>query len=77
MLSLNATMGSLGWWTLLEFALRLASYGVVISLFPDKPHYVFFIAFVTDFVLYELRMRALFGFFPIVRLLRPALGSSP
>ena len=77
MLSLNATMGSLGWWTLLEFALRIASYGVVISLFPDKPHYVFFIAFVTDFVLYELRMRALFGFFPIVRLLRPALGRSP
>lgn len=49
----------------------------MISLFPDKPHYVFFIAFVTDFVLYELRMRALFGFFPIVRLLRPAMGRSP
>jgi O-antigen/teichoic acid export membrane protein len=71
-LALNATMGSLGRWTLLEVALRMASYGVVISLFPDKPHYVFFVAFVSDFLLYELRMRALFGFFPLVRLLRPS-----
>lgn len=71
-LSLNATMGSLGRWTLLEVGLRMASYGVVISLFPDKPHYVFFVAFVTDFLLYELRMRAQFGFFPLVRLLRPS-----
>jgi O-antigen/teichoic acid export membrane protein len=71
-LALNATMGSLGRWTLLEVALRMASYGVVIALFPDKPHYVFFVAFVTDFLLYELRMRALFGFFPLVHLLRPS-----
>jgi O-antigen/teichoic acid export membrane protein len=70
-LALNATMGSLGWWALLEVALRMASYGVVISLFPDKPHCVFFVAFVSDFLLYELRMRALFGFFPLMRLLRP------
>jgi hypothetical protein len=38
-------------------------------VFPDRPHYVFFIACVTDFVLYETRMRLQFGFFPIVRLL--------
>jgi O-antigen/teichoic acid export membrane protein len=71
LLSLNVPMGTLGRWALLEVALRMASYGVVIVLFPDRPHYVFFIAFVSDFLLYELRMRALFGFFPLVRLLRP------
>ncbi len=71
LLSLNTAMGSLGRWALLEVALRMASYGLVILVFPDKPHYVFFIAFVSDFLLYELRMRALFGFFPLVRLLRP------
>ncbi|QSI31089.1 polysaccharide biosynthesis protein [Variovorax sp. RKNM96] len=71
LLSLNTAMGSLGRWALLEVVLRMTSYGLVISLFPDKPHYVFFVAFFSDFVLYELRMRALFGFFPLVRLLRP------
>jgi hypothetical protein len=65
-------MGSLGRWALLEVALRMASYGAVIALFPDRPHYVFFAAFFSDFLLYELRMRALFGFFPLVRLLRQA-----
>jgi O-antigen/teichoic acid export membrane protein len=71
LLSLNTPMGTLGRWALLEVVLRLLSYGFVISVFPDKPHYVFFVAFFFDFLLYELRMRALFGFFPLVRLLRP------
>jgi hypothetical protein len=62
-------MGSLGQWALLEVALRLASYVVVASLFPGKPHYVFFIACLSDFALYETRMRLHFGFFPIARLL--------
>jgi len=68
-LSLKTSMGSLGAWALVEVALRLASYGAVVMVFPDRPHYVFFIACVTDFVLYETRMRLQFGFFPIVRLL--------
>lgn len=68
-LSLKTSMGSLGGWALLEVALRLASYGAVVAVFPSRPHYVFFIAVVTDFVLYETRMRRQFGFFPIVRLL--------
>ncbi|MET3177421.1 UNVERIFIED_ORG: O-antigen/teichoic acid export membrane protein [Variovorax guangxiensis] len=68
-LSLKTSMGSLGRWALLEVALRLASYGAVAVLFPGKPHYVFFIACVTDFVLCETRMRLHFGFFPILRLL--------
>jgi O-antigen/teichoic acid export membrane protein len=71
LLSLNVPMGTLGRWALLEVALRMASYGVVLALFPDRPHYVFLVAFFSDFLLYELRMRALFGFFPLVRLLRP------
>jgi O-antigen/teichoic acid export membrane protein len=71
LLSLNVPIGTLGRWALLEVALRMASYGVVIALFPDRPHYVFFLAFFSDLFLYELRMRALFGFFPLVRLLRP------
>jgi hypothetical protein len=68
-LSLKTSMGSLGAWALVEVSLRLASYGAVVMVFPDRPHYVFFIACVTDFVLYETRMRLQFGFFPIVRLL--------
>jgi O-antigen/teichoic acid export membrane protein len=68
-LSLKTSMGSLGRWALLEVALRLASYGAVVAVFPDKPHYVFFLACLSDFVLYETRMRLHFGFFPIVRLL--------
>jgi O-antigen/teichoic acid export membrane protein len=69
-LSLKTSMGSLGRWALLEVALRLLSYGAVIMLFPGRPHYVFFIACLSDFALYETRMRLQFGFFPIVRLLR-------
>ncbi|MDM0006669.1 polysaccharide biosynthesis protein [Variovorax sp. J22G73] len=69
-LSLKTSMGSLGRWALLEVALRFLSYGVVIVLFPGKPHYVFLLACVSDFVLYETRMRLVFGFFPIYRLLR-------
>ncbi len=69
-LSLKTSMGSLGRWALLEVALRLLSYGAVILLFPGRPHYVFFIACLSDFALYETRMRLQFGFFPIVRLLR-------
>lgn len=70
-LSLKTSMGSLGRWALLEVALRFMSYGVVIVLFPAKPHYVFLLACVSDLVLYETRMRLVFGFFPIYRLLRP------
>lgn len=74
MLSLKTSMGSLGRWALLEVALRLSSYAAVVALFPERPHYVFFIACLSDFALYETRMRLHFGFFPIVRLLarRPA-----
>jgi O-antigen/teichoic acid export membrane protein len=68
LLALKTPMGALGGWALLEVVLRLLSYGVVVSIFPGKPHYVFFIACVSDFLLYEVRMRALFGFYPIVRL---------
>jgi hypothetical protein len=39
-------------------------------MFPGKPHYVFFIAAVSDLLLYEVRMRALLGFFPLARLVR-------
>jgi len=70
LLALKSPVAALGGWALLEVALRLASYGVAVSVFPGKPHYVFFIAFFTDFLLYEVRMRALFGFYPIVRLVR-------
>jgi hypothetical protein len=70
LLALKSPVAALGGWALLEVALRLVSYGVVVSVFPGKPHYVFFIAFVSDFLLYEVRMRALFGFYPIVRLVR-------
>ncbi|MFM9923789.1 polysaccharide biosynthesis protein [Variovorax sp. H27-G14] len=69
-LSLKTSMGSLGRWALLEVALRFVSYAVVIVLFPGKPHYVFLLACVSDFVLYETRMRLVFGFFPLQRLLR-------
>jgi hypothetical protein len=68
-LSLNTSMGSLSRWALLEVVLRLLSYAVVVALFPDKPHYVFFLACVSDFALYETRMRVAFGFFPFMRLL--------
>ncbi len=69
-LSLKTSMGSLGRWALLEVALRFVSYAVVIVLFPGKPHYVFLLACVSDVVLYETRMRLVFGFFPLQRLLR-------
>lgn len=75
-LSLVTPMGMLGRWALLEVALRLLSYALVVPLFPGKPHYVFFLACVTDFVLYEVRMRRQFGFYPIVRLVRGACGSA-
>ena len=71
-LALNTPVGLLGRWALLEVALRMASYGAVIALFPGRPHYVFFAAFFSDLLLYELRMRALFGFFPLLRLVRQA-----
>lgn len=73
-LSLKTSMGSLGGWALLEVALRLASYGAVVAVFPTKPHYVFFIACASDLALCETRMRLHFGFFPLMRLLarRPA-----
>ena len=74
LLALKMPMSTLGYWALAEVALRLLSYGVVVAIFPGKPHYVFFIATVSDLVLYEVRMRALLGFFPLVRLIR---GSSP
>ena len=70
-LSLNTPVNSLGRWALAEVALRLFSYGAVVSVFPDKPHYVFFVACVFDFLLYEIRMRSLLGFLPFVRLVRP------
>ena len=71
-LALKTPMGALGRWALLEVALRLASYAVVVPLFPAKPHYVFFMACLTDFVLYEVRMRRQFGFYPFMRLVRGA-----
>jgi O-antigen/teichoic acid export membrane protein len=74
LLALNSPMGSLGRWALLEVALRLLSYGIVVSIFPYKPHYVFFLACVSDFLLYEIRMRSQFGFFPFIRLM--CAGSS-
>ncbi|MDP9965143.1 polysaccharide biosynthesis protein [Variovorax beijingensis] len=70
LLALKVPMGSLGWWALAEVLLRLLAYGVVVSVFPGKPHYVFFIAAVSDLLLYEVRMRALLGFFPLARLVR-------
>ncbi|CAN7338499.1 lipopolysaccharide biosynthesis protein [Variovorax paradoxus] len=70
LLALRASMGSLGRWALAEVLLRLMAYGVVVSMFPGKPHYVFFIAAVSDLLLYEVRMRALLGFFPLARLVR-------
>ncbi|MBT2332534.1 polysaccharide biosynthesis protein [Variovorax paradoxus] len=70
LLALKVSIGSLGWWALAEVALRLLSYGAVVSIFPGKPHYVFFIAAFSDLLLYEVRMRALFGFFPLARLVR-------
>lgn len=73
LLALKTPVSTLGYWALAEVALRLLSYGVVVAIFPGKPHYVFFIATVSDLVLYEVRMRALLGFFPLVRLIR---GSS-
>lgn len=73
LLALKTPVSTLGYWALAEVALRLLSYSVVVAIFPGKPHYVFFIATVCDLVLYEVRMRALLGFFPLVRLIR---GSS-
>jgi O-antigen/teichoic acid export membrane protein len=73
LLALKTPVSTLGYWALAEVALRLLSYGVVVAIFPGKPHYVFFVATVSDLVLYEVRMRALLGFFPLVRLIR---GSS-
>jgi len=70
LLALKVSMGSLGWWALAEVLLRLLSYGAVVAVFPGKPHYVFFIAAVSDLLLYEVRMRALLGFFPLARLVR-------
>lgn len=69
-LSLTTPMDALARWALLEVVLRLASYAVVVPLFPDRPHYVFLVACVSDFVLYEVRMRRQFGFYPFVRLVR-------
>ncbi|MET3917026.1 O-antigen/teichoic acid export membrane protein [Variovorax sp. OAS795] len=73
LLALKTPMSTLGYWALAEVALRLVSYGVVVSVVPDKPHYVFFIAAFSELLLYEVRMHALLGFFPLVRLIR---GSS-
>jgi O-antigen/teichoic acid export membrane protein len=73
LLALKTPVGTLGYWAMAEVALRLLSYVAVVAVFPGKPHYVFFLAAFTDLVLYEVRMHALLGFFPLVRLVR---GSS-
>ena len=73
LLALKTPVSTLGYWAMAEVALRLLSYVVVVAVFPGKPHYVFFLAAFSDLVLYEVRMHALLGFFPLVRLVR---GSS-
>mgnify|MGYP006978963915 FL=1 len=70
LLALRVPVASLARWALLEVGLRLLSYAVVIRAFPGQPHYVFLLACVSDFVLYELRMRLEFGTYPIVRMAR-------
>jgi O-antigen/teichoic acid export membrane protein len=70
LLALKTPVSTLGYWAMAEVALRLLSYAVVVAVFPGKPHYVFFLAAFSDLVLYEVRMRALLGFFPLVRLVR-------
>lgn len=76
-LSLATPMDALARWAALEVLLRLLSYALVVPLFPDKPHYVFLLACVSDFVLYEVRMRRQFGFYPFVRLVRALVARQP
>ncbi|MDP9930564.1 polysaccharide biosynthesis protein [Variovorax paradoxus] len=73
LLALKTPMSTLGYWAMAEVALRLLSYVVIVAVFPGKPHYVFFLAAFSELVLFEVRMHALLGFFPLVRLVR---GSS-
>ncbi|WPB55488.1 polysaccharide biosynthesis protein [Xylophilus sp. GOD-11R] len=70
LLQLNTRLRLLGAWTLVEVFTRLLSYAAVLWAFPEKPHYVFFIATIFEFVSYELRARSVLGFLPCTRLWR-------
>lgn len=69
LLALHAPMASLRRWAVLELALRLAAYALVLRLVPERPHLVFLPAFVVELAVYEWRMRARFGVFPLLALL--------
>ena len=53
------------------------AYGVVVSMFPGKPHYVFFIAAFTDLILYEVRMTKLWPALLLIAGLLPGCAAPP
>lgn len=75
-LQLNTRVRVLGARALLEVAIKAVAYGGVILLFPRQPHFVFPAIALTDLLLYEFRMKRLWGFFPLARLLRPGQGGA-
>ncbi len=63
-LQLNTSIRRLGRWALAETGIKVALYAVVWLLFPSRPHYVFAFSFFSELILYEFRMKALWGFIP-------------
>lgn len=70
LLQLHSGMNRLGHWAGVELALKSFSYLVCFHFFPSYPHYVFFLAFIYEFLLLEIRMKMAWGHFPILRLFR-------
>lgn len=70
-LQLNTRVRVLGARALVEVGIKAAAYGGVLLLFPQQPHFVFPAIALSDLLLYEFRMKRLWGFFPLARLLRP------
>lgn len=68
-LQLHTPVGSLGRWAFAEVLIKLALYAAIAVIDPARPHYVFLFACVSEFLIYEIRMRALWGFSPFARLI--------
>jgi O-antigen/teichoic acid export membrane protein len=68
LLQLHVGMRRLGCWAVVELTLKTLSYLCCFYFFPESPHYVFFLAFVYEFFLLEIRMKMAWGHFPILLL---------
>lgn len=70
LLQLNTRLRSLGYWTAAEFCIKLVVYGYFILVVHDKPHYIFPVMALVEFLLMEIRVNILLGYWPCLRIWR-------